>query len=159
MECDVDVRRLSIPEKEVSDMSRLVGLNLEENHFQQTLEESKLQAARLGLEGFEDTLAKEKLEEQLAMAREIQQHLLPQALPEISGCPFNTGHIRFDMTFENTSRFSEICDRIINIEKTEMSENGINARCGMPVTYHNSISIFFQAIFRIYICIGVQCKI
>lgn len=69
-------------DREVGDLSRLVGLGLDENHFQETLAESKRQAARVGLEGFEDTLAKEKLEEQLAMAREIQQHLLPQALPD-----------------------------------------------------------------------------
>lgn len=69
-------------DREVGDLSRLVGLDLDENHFQETLAESKRQAARVGLEGFEDTLAKEKLEEQLAMAREIQQHLLPQALPD-----------------------------------------------------------------------------
>lgn len=72
-------------DREVMDLSRLVGLNLEGNHFQEMLEESKRQAARVGLEGFENTLAKEKLEEQLAMAREIQQHLLPQTRPEIPG--------------------------------------------------------------------------
>jgi serine phosphatase RsbU (regulator of sigma subunit)/HD-like signal output (HDOD) protein len=72
-------------DREVGDLSRLVGLNLDGDHFQDALAESKVQAARLGLEGFEDTLAKEKLEEQLAMAREIQQHLLPQSLPGLPG--------------------------------------------------------------------------
>ncbi len=72
-------------DREVGDLSRLVGLDLDGNHFQETLLESKHQAARLGLEGFEDTLAKEKLEEQLAMAREIQQHLLPREIPTPDG--------------------------------------------------------------------------
>ena len=72
-------------DREVGDLSRLVGLDLDGQHFQETLEESKRQAARVGLEGFEDTLAKEKLEEQLAMARQIQQHLLPKTLPDIPG--------------------------------------------------------------------------
>jgi serine phosphatase RsbU (regulator of sigma subunit) len=72
-------------DREVGDLSRLVGLDLGANHFQETLAESKRRAARVGLEGFEDTLAKEKLEEQLAMAREIQQHLLPRSLPETPG--------------------------------------------------------------------------
>lgn len=71
-------------DREVMDLSRLVGLDLDGQHFQQTLQESKRQAARVGLEGFEDTLAKEKLEEQLAMARDIQQHLLPQKQPELA---------------------------------------------------------------------------
>jgi serine phosphatase RsbU (regulator of sigma subunit)/HD-like signal output (HDOD) protein len=72
-------------DREVRDLSRLIGLNLEGDHFQKALEDSKHQAARLGLEGFEDTLAKEKLEEQLTMARDIQQHLLPQSLPQAPG--------------------------------------------------------------------------
>lgn len=68
-------------DREVADLSQLVGLDLDNSHFQEALSESKRQAARLGLEGFEDTMAKEKLEEELAVARDIQQHLLPQVLP------------------------------------------------------------------------------
>ncbi len=72
-------------DREVGELSRLVGLDLDGQHFGQTLEESKRQTARAGLEGFEDSLNREKLEEELAMARQIQQHLLPAALPTLPG--------------------------------------------------------------------------
>jgi serine phosphatase RsbU (regulator of sigma subunit)/HD-like signal output (HDOD) protein len=72
-------------DQEVAELSRLVELDLDAGHFQKTLEHSQKQAARLGLEGFEDTLAREKLEEELAVARRIQQHLLPSTRPDVPG--------------------------------------------------------------------------
>jgi len=72
-------------DREVSDMSRLLGMDLPQNAFQEALQESKRQVARLGLEGFDDLLAREKLEEEMSMAREIQQRLLPAEIPDLEG--------------------------------------------------------------------------
>jgi len=72
-------------DREVTDFSRLLGIDLPEGQFLATLEESRRQVVHLGIEGFSDSLARENLEEELAMARTIQQRLLPAEAPEIPG--------------------------------------------------------------------------
>ena len=73
-------------DNEVANLSRLVGLDTPEGAVNQALEASKRQVARLGLEGFDESVARQDLEDQLSMARDIQQRLLPEAMPEIPGC-------------------------------------------------------------------------
>ncbi|MCP4292906.1 MAG: HDOD domain-containing protein [bacterium] len=70
-------------DREVTDMSRLIGIDLPDNLFQETIRESRKQVVRLGMEGFKDSLARENLEEEMSMAREIQQRLLPKNTPEM----------------------------------------------------------------------------
>jgi len=88
--------RLNLPEpamqaladkvdREVQEVSRLIGLDVPGDHFAATLARSQEQVARLGLAGLDETLAREDLEQQLTAAREIQQRLLPRELPALPG--------------------------------------------------------------------------
>ncbi len=72
-------------DREVADMSNMMGIDLPETLFLDRLQESKKQVVRLGMEGFSDSLARENLEEEMTMAREIQQRLLPSQTPGIEG--------------------------------------------------------------------------
>ncbi len=72
-------------DREVSAMATLVGIDLPEILFLEMLQESKKQVLQLGMEGLSDSLVRENLEEEMSMAREIQQRLLPAETPEISG--------------------------------------------------------------------------
>lgn len=72
-------------DREVSDYSQLMGIDLPEGQFLAALEESRRQVVHLGIEGFTDSLARENLEAEMAMARSIQQRLLPDEAPDIAG--------------------------------------------------------------------------
>ncbi len=72
-------------DREVSNLSGLMGFNLPANQSQDTLQESRKQVVRLGIEGFNDSLVRENLEEEMAMARNIQQRLLPTQTPTVEG--------------------------------------------------------------------------
>lgn len=72
-------------DREVREMSHLIGIDCKNNNFHDAFEESKRLVARLGLEGFDEAMALEDLHEQLSLAREIQQRLLPESTPEIPG--------------------------------------------------------------------------
>jgi len=72
-------------DREVNEMTQIMGIDIPENLFQETLQESKKQVVRLGIEGFSDSLARESLEEEMSMAREIQQRLLPSETPVLEG--------------------------------------------------------------------------
>ncbi len=72
-------------DREVSEMSRIMGIDIPDHLFQETLQESRKQVVRLGIEGFSDSLARESLEEEMGMAREIQQRLLPTRTPSLDG--------------------------------------------------------------------------
>ncbi len=78
-------RLLETITREVAEISHLLGMD---TGIQATPREAAPQqrmAARLALEGLEDTLAREVLEEQLEMAREIQRKLLPDSTPDLPG--------------------------------------------------------------------------
>jgi len=72
-------------DREVSDMANMMGIELPETQFMEMLQESKKQVVRLGMEGFSDSLVRETLEEEMTMAREIQQRLLPSQTPDLEG--------------------------------------------------------------------------
>ena len=72
-------------DREVQEMSELVGMSLPDNLFANALQASQQEVARVGLEGFDDTLVKEDLEAQMAAARDIQQRILPHHVPSIPG--------------------------------------------------------------------------
>jgi serine phosphatase RsbU (regulator of sigma subunit)/HD-like signal output (HDOD) protein len=72
-------------DRDVYDMAQLIGLDPPQNQFAEALAASKHQITRLGLEGFDEQMARRDLEEQLAAARDIQQRLLPKELPGIPG--------------------------------------------------------------------------
>ncbi|MBU8871507.1 MAG: HDOD domain-containing protein [Gemmatimonadales bacterium] len=72
-------------EQEVREISNMLGLDLPLSPAPGPLDASPRKAARLALEGVEDSLAREELEEQLDMAREIQRRLLPKGTPDIPG--------------------------------------------------------------------------
>jgi serine phosphatase RsbU (regulator of sigma subunit)/HD-like signal output (HDOD) protein len=69
-------------DRDVGVMSALIGFNVQDDLFQQTLQESKKQVVRMGMDGFNDSLVRENLENEMAMAREIQQRLLPFETPD-----------------------------------------------------------------------------
>ncbi len=73
-------------DRDVCWMSRSLGLDLPEQTFGELLERSREQVVRVSLEGIDESLERESLEQQLAMAREIQQRLLPEAMPAVPGC-------------------------------------------------------------------------
>jgi hypothetical protein len=93
--CDLHTRLGLMPEaleaiaekidKEVSEISRLIGLDMPADAFASTLEGCRKAVAHLGLVGLDDSLVREDLERQLASAREIQQRLLPKTLPLLAG--------------------------------------------------------------------------
>ncbi len=72
-------------DREVLDMSDLIGLDMPEELFAKALQASQQEVARVGLEGFADSLIKEDLEAQMSAAREIQQRILPHDTPTIPG--------------------------------------------------------------------------
>ncbi len=72
-------------DSEVGEVSGLIGLDMPEDAFAEALAASRCAAAHLGLAGFDDGLVREGLERQLASAREIQQRLLPEVVPNLAG--------------------------------------------------------------------------
>lgn len=60
--------------------ARFLGADLGAGGFADALASARTELARLGLEGVDETIAREELEQQLALARRIQQRLLPQDL-------------------------------------------------------------------------------
>jgi serine phosphatase RsbU (regulator of sigma subunit) len=72
-------------EEEVCEISRLLGMECRGRALGSATGDSQRMAARLALEGLEDSLTCEALEEQLDMAREIQRRLLPESLPDLPG--------------------------------------------------------------------------
>jgi serine phosphatase RsbU (regulator of sigma subunit)/HD-like signal output (HDOD) protein len=72
-------------DREVQEISRLIGLDVPPDLFAATLAKSQEEVARIGLAGLDETLAREDLEQQLEAAREIQRRLLPRELPELGG--------------------------------------------------------------------------
>ncbi len=72
-------------DREVQEISRLIGLEVPADLFAATLAKSQEVVTRLGLEGLDETLAREDLEQQMSAAREIQQRLLPRELPLLPG--------------------------------------------------------------------------
>lgn len=72
-------------DREVQEISRLIGLDVPADLFTAALAKSQEEVARIGLAGLDETLAREDLEQQLGAAREIQQRLLPRDLPELPG--------------------------------------------------------------------------
>jgi len=76
----------AIVDQEVSEMADLAGIDRTRDTFQAALDTVRDQAARLGLEGIDEGLARERLEHELALARQIQQNLIPRSAPHLSGC-------------------------------------------------------------------------
>lgn len=72
-------------DREVQEISRLIGLEVPADLFAATLAKSQEVVTQLGLEGLDETLAREDLEQQMSAAREIQQRLLPRELPSLPG--------------------------------------------------------------------------
>jgi len=72
-------------DREVLEMSGLIGLDMPQELFAKALQASQREVARVGLEGFADSLIKEDLEAQMSAAREIQQRILPHETPTVPG--------------------------------------------------------------------------
>lgn len=76
------VRRVAT---EVQEISQLLGMSTQQPASLPSIDPSQRLATRLALEGLEDTLARESLEQQLEMARVIQRKLLPERTPTLPG--------------------------------------------------------------------------
>lgn len=72
-------------DREVRELSDLIGLNEGEDRFADALAASRESVAEVGLAGLDEGLIREDLEEQLAAAREIQKHILPHTIPDLAG--------------------------------------------------------------------------
>ena len=70
-------------DKEVGEISSLIGLDMSSDAFASTLNACRKAVAHLGLVGLDEGLERENLERQLTSAREIQQRLLPETLPRV----------------------------------------------------------------------------
>jgi serine phosphatase RsbU (regulator of sigma subunit)/HD-like signal output (HDOD) protein len=73
-------------DQDVQGTSRVIGLDMPEGRFAEALAASRDELARVGLAGLDATLAREEMEEQMAAARDIQQRLLPDKVPDVAGC-------------------------------------------------------------------------
>ena len=73
-------------DRDVRDMSQLLEIELDGQHlFTDALARSRGAMARMGLEGFAASLEHDRLEQEMATARSIQQRLLPRSVPRWSG--------------------------------------------------------------------------
>ena len=73
-------------DREVGAMSHLLQIDLQGGgYFGEAMQRSQRAVARIGLEGFDEAIARDRLEEELATAREIQQRLLPGRMPQWEG--------------------------------------------------------------------------
>ena len=72
-------------DREVEDLSRLLGFDLPEAPVTAALAGSPFLTAEVGLSGLDQTLAGERYAEELAAARSIQQRLLPGPAPVLPG--------------------------------------------------------------------------
>ncbi|MBE0565489.1 MAG: SpoIIE family protein phosphatase [Krumholzibacteria bacterium] len=70
-------------ETELQEMARFLEIDLGGERFQAALAAARNQLARLGLEGIDQAMAREGLEEQLTVARAIQRRLLPSTMPAL----------------------------------------------------------------------------
>lgn len=69
----------------VAELSAVFGVQPDAASMAATASLARAPLARLGLEGFDESLGRRDLEHELASAREIQQRLLPRSLPELAG--------------------------------------------------------------------------
>lgn len=76
------IRRVA---SEVQEIAQLLGMHTQQPASLPHSDPSQRLATRLALEGLEDTLARESLEQQLEMARVIQRKLLPEKTPALPG--------------------------------------------------------------------------
>ncbi|MBU2503261.1 HDOD domain-containing protein [bacterium] len=72
-------------DREVEDLSRLLGIDLPEAPVSAALAGSPTLTAEVGLSGLDQTLAGERYAEELNAARAIQQRLLPGTAPDLRG--------------------------------------------------------------------------
>ncbi len=78
---------------QVHQMSQLIELDLPRHTLGPALETSRQMAARIGLQGIEDSLVRRDLEDDSRQAREIQRHLFPQAPPQWPGYAVATANL------------------------------------------------------------------
>ncbi len=70
-------------EAELQEMAKFLEIDLGGERFQLALASARDELARLGLEGIDQAMAREGLEEQLSVARSIQRRLLPTSMPHL----------------------------------------------------------------------------
>jgi len=70
-------------EADLQEMARFLDIDLGGERFQTALASARDELARLGLEGIDQAMAREGLEEQLSVARAIQRRLLPTSMPPL----------------------------------------------------------------------------
>jgi len=84
-ESDLETLANSV-DSDVREMSQLLEIDLDGQHlFTDALAQSRGAVARMGLEGFAASLEHDRLEQELATARSIQQRLLPRSVPHWPG--------------------------------------------------------------------------
>ncbi len=114
-------------DREVSYLSKLLAIDLPANQFQQYIESSKQKVARLGLEGFDESMARANLEEQLSVARDIQTRLLPSTFPDIKDyilCAENRPSLQVSGDYFD---FLNLVDGHIGLVIADVSGKGIPA--------------------------------
>lgn len=114
-------------DREVQVMSDLIGLEMPENLFGKALASSQQEVARLGLEGFDDSLIKEDLQAQMTAAREIQQRILPHELPVVPGFELAAANQPSKAVSGDTFDFITLNDRTQGVVIADVSGKGMPA--------------------------------
>lgn len=113
--------------REVQEMCSLIGLDLPEEAVRAALDHSQRMMAHVGLEGIEDSLAKDRLERQLGLARQIQRHLLPAAAPRIPGYQVAARNIPSQHVSGDTYDFIALPDGRLVIALADVVGDGMPA--------------------------------
>lgn len=71
--------------RQVSHTAALIDLDLSPGDLGPALDQARQVAARIGLQGLEDALVRQELEQDSRRAREIQRRLLPVSSPDLAG--------------------------------------------------------------------------
>ena len=87
---------------ELEEMARFLELDRGGGRFRAVMDSARDELARVGLEGIDEAIAREGLEEQLSVARAIQQRLLPVRMPalplwEVAGVNQASSHVSGDV--------------------------------------------------------------
>lgn len=114
-------------DREVQAISRLIGLEVPADLFAATLAKSQEVVTQLGLEGLDETLAREDLEQQMNAARDIQQRLLPRELPSLPGHRLAATNVPSLHCSGDTYDCLRMCDGTIGLSIADVSGKGMPA--------------------------------
>ena len=112
---------------EVQEIAQMLGMNAHQPATVPPADPSQRRATRMALEGLEDTLARESLEQQLEMARVIQRKLLPAETPHLTGLELAAANRPSQMISGDYYDFIQILGGATGIVVADVSGKGMPA--------------------------------